>query len=119
MLLLETSAALNTLVKDMARFKEGLILDDKAYPQLPAQIGFAKLQKLAAKARDDPENDFLEVASEYAEHASAARDLVKLARLGRQGENGSEDVVKLYADRAVGEVELAASSLSVLASLVK
>ena len=36
MLLLETSAALNTLVKDMARFKEGLILDDKAYPQLPA-----------------------------------------------------------------------------------
>ena len=55
------------------------------------------------------------VASEYAEHAAAARDLAKLAQLGRIGENGSDEVVKGYAQRCVVEVKEAATLLSALA----
>ena len=62
--------------------------------------------------------DYLEVAAEYAEHAGAARDLYKLAKLGRSGENGSEEVAKAYAKRCVEEVQQASALLTVLAAAV-
>ena len=51
--------------------------------------------------------------------AGAARDLAKLAALGRVGENGSEEVAKGYAKRCVEEVQAASALLSVLATSVQ
>ena len=56
---------------------------------------------------------------EYAEHAGAARDLFKLSKLGRVGENGSEEVAKGYAKRCADEAKAASALLDVLAMAVQ
>ena len=66
-----------------------------------------------------PAEDFMAVATDYAEHAGAARDLFKLSKLGRSGENGSEEVAKNYAKRCADEVRAASALLGVLALAVK
>jgi len=66
-----------------------------------------------------PAEDYLAVATEYAEHAGAARDLAKLAKLGRVGENGSEEVARGYAKRCVEELQATSALLMVLAASVK
>mmetsp|Transcript_17329 Transcript_17329/g.25604 ORF Transcript_17329/g.25604 Transcript_17329/m.25604 type:complete len:185 (+) Transcript_17329:92-646(+) len=88
-------------------------------PKLPPQISFKVFQSLSNRANDVPKenfeaDDFLGLAAEYAEHAGSARDFSKLAKMGRLGENGSEEVAVFYAKKAAEETKETEKILKVL-----
>ena len=87
--------------------------DSTALSALPRSVPFTTFQKLESASSNE---DFLEMAADYATHAGAARDLIKLAKLGREGENGSEELVAVYATRAADEIKEANLILQVLAA---
>lgn len=102
-------------------FQEGLSAAEpmESAPKLPQQISFKVFQTLSSKAKNVPKeafevDDFLGLAAEYAEHAGSARDYAKLARMGRVGENGSEEVAVFYAKKAVEETKETEKALKVL-----
>jgi len=125
----ETEIQLKSLCDQIDKYYNGLLIVEggnipEDTPKLPAQVPFRVFQGLTSKAKDLPDlnfdsSDFIGIAAEYAEHAGSARDYTKLARLGRTGENGSEDVVIFYAKKAVEELKEAEILLQVLAKSVK
>lgn len=127
-----TALELRKLLADSKGLEAALAAENAAdvvkLPRQVPRITFQKVEKLAKDVEADqggfeegffPAEDFMIVATEYAEHAGAARDLAKLAALGRVGENGSEEVAKGYAKRCVEEVQAASALLSVLATSVQ
>eukprot|EP00587_Corethron_hystrix_P013379 CAMPEP_0113303658 /NCGR_PEP_ID=MMETSP0010_2-20120614/3984_1 /TAXON_ID=216773 ORGANISM="Corethron hystrix, Strain 308" /NCGR_SAMPLE_ID=MMETSP0010_2 /ASSEMBLY_ACC=CAM_ASM_000155 /LENGTH=200 /DNA_ID=CAMNT_0000157695 /DNA_START=64 /DNA_END=666 /DNA_ORIENTATION=- /assembly_acc=CAM_ASM_000155 len=122
----QTSIDLKSCTSQADLFFRGLISEETLpdAPMLPAQISLRIFQSLAPLARNVPAlnfeaEDFLGVAAEYAEHAGSARDYVKLAKLGRIGENGSEDLAVFYAKKAVEEVKETEKALQVLVQAVQ
>eukprot|EP00546_Thalassionema_frauenfeldii_P014163 CAMPEP_0178909992 /NCGR_PEP_ID=MMETSP0786-20121207/8847_1 /TAXON_ID=186022 /ORGANISM="Thalassionema frauenfeldii, Strain CCMP 1798" /LENGTH=120 /DNA_ID=CAMNT_0020582189 /DNA_START=161 /DNA_END=520 /DNA_ORIENTATION=- len=112
LLVQETASQLKACTSQLARFEEGLSAADpiEDAPKLPPQISFKVFQTLNSRANDVPKenfeaDDFLGLAAEYAEHAGAARDYAKLAKMGRVGENGSEEVAVFYAKKAAEEAK--------------
>ena len=82
--------------------------EDPSAPKLPRQVSRITFQSAESLFKDLVDSnfyaeDFMEVVIEYAEHDGAAIDLYKLARLGRLGENGSEEVAKGYSRRCIEE----------------
>jgi hypothetical protein len=132
--LLKVSAAeLKGVVSGIKEFEQAVGSEGNDV-KLPSQVPLRVFQKLESKAHDVtlraasddgsddgffPAEDFLAVATEYAEHAGAARDLFKLSKLGRVGENGSEEVAKGYAKRCADEAKAASALLDVLAMAVQ
>ena len=85
--------------------------DSTALSALPRSVPFTTFQKLESASSNE---DFLELAADYATHSGAARDLIKLAKLGLEGENGSVELVTVYATRAADEIKEANQILQVL-----
>lgn len=81
--------------------------------RLPTAISFVTFQKLE-KSASNPD-DFMAAAVEYAESYRNARDLVKLAVLGR---GAGADVAAGYYDRALPEIKDAAAKLDEAAKLL-
>ena len=81
--------------------------------RLPTAISFITFQKLE-KSASNPD-DFMAAAVEYAESYRNARDLVKLAVLGR---GAGADVAAGYYDRALPEIKDAAAKLDEAARLL-
>ena len=128
-----TSSQLKGIVSNIDAFTAS-VASETSDVKLPAQVPLRVFQKLEAKAHDVtlrkasedgtddgffPAEDFLAVAQDYAEHAGAARDLYKLSKLGRVGENGSDDVAISYAKRCGEEARAASALLEVLALAVQ
>lgn len=112
---------LKVCTSQLALFQEGLSAAEpmENAPKLPQQISFKVFQALSSKAKNVPKedfeaDDFLGLAAEYAEHAGSARDYAKLAKMGRVGENGSEEVAVFYAKKAVEETKETEKILRVL-----
>jgi len=118
-----TSVAVESLrtyskyLSEIAGMDEGSFIDDvssgdEGKVKLPQQISLVTFQKLAPLSKTiqlpsgEPfeAEDFLFVVADYAEAAGAARDLFRLSKLGRIGENGGEDVARDYAKRCRSEV---------------
>lgn len=95
-------------LSDKSKFVTELAAENsitKLPPQVPT-ITFQNLAKIAHTVENKFDADeFPFVAIEYAEHAGAARDFAKLAKLGRIGENGSAEVALAYAEKCVVELE--------------
>ena len=133
-LIQNTAMELAEVAQHLDQLEEALAAVDSS-AKLPRQVplkSFQATEKLAksvdtAKLVGEiegsdgfmPAEDYLAVATEYAEHAGAARDLAKLAKLGRVGENGSEEVARGYAKRCVEELQATSALLMVLAASVK
>jgi len=135
-LLAATAAQLKAVLTDPAKLEDQIFQDgdgskpptwDRPFPSQVPRVSLQSLEKYAHDVVSEsfggdgvfPAEDFLAVASEYAEHAGAARDLYKLSKLGRVGENGSEQVARDYAKRCVGELKAASPLLDALAASVK
>ena len=119
-----TSDRYRSALADKDKFVGNLASEDTSLASpLPTQIPAVTFQKLAKGAHDVTgkmeADDFPFVAIEYAEHAGAARDFAKLARLGRIGENGSAEVALDYAERCVVELEEASVILDTLRQAVE
>eukprot|EP00588_Corethron_pennatum_P013452 CAMPEP_0194275896 /NCGR_PEP_ID=MMETSP0169-20130528/8614_1 /TAXON_ID=218684 /ORGANISM="Corethron pennatum, Strain L29A3" /LENGTH=192 /DNA_ID=CAMNT_0039019473 /DNA_START=33 /DNA_END=611 /DNA_ORIENTATION=- len=117
----QTSAALKKCTAQTDLFLRGLSSEDPPpdAPRLPPQISLRVFQGLAPRAKNVPAlnfeaDDFLGTAAEYAEHAGSARDYAKLAKLGRIGENGSEEVAVFYAKKAAEEMVETEKTLQIL-----
>ena len=135
MLLATTAAELKEALKDPAKLEDAIFLvgegsaggQTRPFPNQVPRLTFQSLEKYAHDVVSEsfggdgvfPAEDYLAVASEYSEHAGAARDLFKLSKLGRVGENGSEQVARDYAKRCVGELQAASPLLEALAASVK
>ena len=132
-LLTATALELKTVVQNLDSFTTA-VASETSEVKLPSQVPRTVFQRLEKNAHDVtvrdaapdgsddgffPAEDFMAVATDYAEHAGAARDLFKLSKLGRSGENGSEEVAKNYAKRCADEVRAASALLGVLALAVK
>mmetsp|Transcript_5637 Transcript_5637/g.10319 ORF Transcript_5637/g.10319 Transcript_5637/m.10319 type:complete len:205 (+) Transcript_5637:119-733(+) len=117
-LIQSTSDGYRAALADKEKFVADLASETpSATSPLPPQIPAATFQKIAKMAHDVEKmeaDDFPFVAVEYAEHAGAARDFAKCARLGRIGENGSAEVALDYAQRCVLEMEEASVVLDTL-----
>mmetsp|Transcript_32220 Transcript_32220/g.36643 ORF Transcript_32220/g.36643 Transcript_32220/m.36643 type:complete len:194 (+) Transcript_32220:131-712(+) len=125
-LVVQTASDLKACTSDIDLFLKGLSSEVpiEGAPKLPSQISFKVFQSLAKLAKDVPTakfeaDDFLGLAAEYAEHAGSARDYSKLSKMGRIGENGSEEVVIFYAKKTANEVEETEKILKVLALAVE
>lgn len=73
----------------------------------PRQIPFRVFQELGAT-----DGDMVDLVTDYAEHAAAARDLFKLGRLGMVGVGASEELVQQYVDRGLDEITGAYEALA-------
>eukprot|EP00747_Dinoflagellata_sp_TGD_P066689 gnl/TRDRNA2_/TRDRNA2_154929_c0_seq1.p1 gnl/TRDRNA2_/TRDRNA2_154929_c0~~gnl/TRDRNA2_/TRDRNA2_154929_c0_seq1.p1 ORF type:complete len:301 (+),score=57.20 gnl/TRDRNA2_/TRDRNA2_154929_c0_seq1:49-951(+) len=118
------SSKLKAIVSNINEFTTA-VASEAEDVKLPAQISFRTFQALAKSAHNvegqttfEP-TDYLEVAAEYAEHAGAARDFFKLSKLGRAGENGSQEVAMDYAKRCGEELQAASALLDVLSLAVQ
>jgi hypothetical protein len=135
-LLISTAAELKAALADPSKLEDQIFADgdgtkpptwDRPFPSQVPRVSLQSLQKYAHDVVSDdfggdgvfPAEDFLAVASEYAEHAGAARDLYKLSKLGRVGENGSEEVARDYAKRCIGELQLASPLLAAMAASIQ
>ena len=113
---LSAKQALGALLADEQAFRDRILVNGaEGGSGLPTAISFVVFQRLEKRAKP---GDFMDSAIEYAEHSRNARDLVRLAVLGRQGANGGPDVVKGYLDRAIPELKDAASELDALVKLL-
>lgn len=92
------------------------VLVEGTYSTLPRQVPFVTFQKLERQTGSD---EFMGAAVEYVEAFRDARDLVKLAVLGRSGPNGaSPDVARGYYERALPALNEAAAKLDDVVALL-
>lgn len=116
-LIKSTCGLYKSALKDKAKFIADLAAEDSS-TKIPLQITAITFQNLAKVAHGVDgkleADDFPFVAVEYAEHAGAARDFAKLAKLGRIGENGSAEVALAYAEKCVVELEEASVVLDTM-----
>ena len=105
---------LKEILEKERNFRSGVLAGlPEGSARLPTAISFITFQKLE-KSASNPD-DFMAAAIEYAESYRNARDLVKLAVLGR---GAGADVAAGYYDRALPEIKDAAAKLDEAAKLL-